>query len=158
MCDPTISSIELCSAEYQESNAILIYEKDKNLLKKISLKEKCPVDFVCKVNSDGWVGLVEGNENSSNQVKKESCPVYLDLNLVLKNRPQKTFKLKKKINILKPLSLPENLNILEALNRVLRLPSVGSKRFLTNKVVQSITGLIAQQQCVDLYKCLYQTM
>lgn len=31
---------------------------------------------------------------------------------------------------------------------VLRLPSVASKRYLTNKVDRSVTGLIAQQQCV----------
>jgi phosphoribosylformylglycinamidine synthase len=31
---------------------------------------------------------------------------------------------------------------------VLRLLDVGSKRFLTNKVDRSVTGLIAQQQCV----------
>jgi phosphoribosylformylglycinamidine synthase len=30
---------------------------------------------------------------------------------------------------------------------VLRLVSVGSKRFLTNKVDRAVTGLIAQQQC-----------
>ena len=35
----------------------------------------------------------------------------------------------------------------DALNRVLRLVSVGSKRFLTNKVDRAVTGLIAQQQC-----------
>jgi phosphoribosylformylglycinamidine synthase len=34
------------------------------------------------------------------------------------------------------------------LSRVLRLLSVGSKRFLTTKVDRSVTGLIAQQQCV----------
>ena len=34
-----------------------------------------------------------------------------------------------------------------ALDRVLRLLSVGSKRFLTNKVDRSVTGLIARQQC-----------
>jgi phosphoribosylformylglycinamidine synthase len=31
---------------------------------------------------------------------------------------------------------------------VLRLLDVGSKRFLTNKVDRSVTGLVAQQQCV----------
>ena len=35
-----------------------------------------------------------------------------------------------------------------ALSRVLRLLDVGSKRFLTNKVDRSVTGLVAQQQCV----------
>jgi len=45
------------------------------------------------------------------------------------------------------LLLPENLSIEEALNRVLRLLSVGSKRFLANKVDRSVTGLIVRQQC-----------
>ena len=35
---------------------------------------------------------------------------------------------------LQVLSLPENLQVREALERVLRLPSVASKRYLTNKV------------------------
>jgi phosphoribosylformylglycinamidine synthase len=36
----------------------------------------------------------------------------------------------------------------DALDRVLRLPSVASKRFLTTKVDRSVGGLVAQQQCV----------
>ena len=36
----------------------------------------------------------------------------------------------------------------DALDRVMRLPAVGSKRFLTNKVDRCVTGLVAQQQCV----------
>lgn len=49
---------------------------------------------------------------------------------------------------LEKLKLPSNLTISDALNRVLRLPSVASKRYLTNKVDRCVTGLIAQQQCV----------
>ena len=39
------------------------------------------------------------------------------------------------------------LTVRDALDRVLRLLSVGSKRFLTNKVDRAVTGLIARQQC-----------
>lgn len=49
---------------------------------------------------------------------------------------------------LEKLKLPPNLTVHDALNRVLRLPSVASKRYLTNKVDRCVTGLIAQQQCV----------
>ena len=38
-------------------------------------------------------------------------------------------------------------SVRDHLRNVLRLVSVGSKRFLTNKVDRSVTGLIAQQQC-----------
>jgi hypothetical protein len=41
-----------------------------------------------------------------------------------------------------------DLTVAAALDRVLRLLSVGSKRFLTSKVDRAVTGLIAQQPCV----------
>src|SRR3970282_160884 len=66
---------------------------------------------------------------------------------VLGDMPQKVFKLDRKKSSLKPLDLPKDLIIRKALDRVLRLVSVGSKRFLTNKVDRSVTGLIARQQC-----------
>ena len=55
-----------------------------------------------------------------------------------------------------PEMLPEELTVMQALDRVLRLLSVGSKRFLwllwllwlvTSKVEQWVRGLMAQQQC-----------
>ncbi len=61
--------------------------------------------------------------------------------------PQKTFKDERLRYALKPVKLPENLSVEESLSRVLRDLAVGSKRFLTNKVDRSVTGLIARQQC-----------
>lgn len=62
--------------------------------------------------------------------------------------PRKVFKLDRKATVLKPLTLPAPISIYKALELVLRLPSVSSKRYLTNKVDRCVTGLIAQQQCV----------
>merc|ERR1719443_2505158 len=42
----------------------------------------------------------------------------------------------------------DNISVIDALYRVLRLPSVCSKRFLTTKVDRSVSGLVVQQQCV----------
>lgn len=58
------------------------------------------------------------------------------------------FHLDRKPTIVKSLSLPADLTVKLALEQVLRLPSVASKRYLTNKVDRCVTGLIAQQQCV----------
>lgn len=54
----------------------------------------------------------------------------------------------RQITQLSTIKIPKNLTVQAALERVLRLPSVASKRYLTNKVDRSVTGLIAQQQCV----------
>lgn len=78
-----------------------------------------------------------------------STPVDLPLELVLGKMPQKTFTDSHVDNSkLKPLKLPEGTTVRAAADRVLRLLSVGSKRFLVHKVDRSVTGLVAQQQCV----------
>ena len=79
--------------------------------------------------------------------KDDSTPVNLNLAKVLGNMPQKTFKDQRVDHSLKPLEWPDGLSVEEALSRVLRNLAVGSKRFLTNKVDRSVTGLIARQQC-----------
>ena len=96
-------------------------------------------------SSDGSPGTAG---SSSTTKLDDSTPVDLDLDMVLGHMPQKTFELDRTAPKLEPLSLPDGLTVKEALERVLRLLSVGSKRFLTTKVDRSVTGLIAQQQCV----------
>ena len=54
--------------------------------------------------------------------------------------PNKTFQFKTRRPNLKPLSFPAGASPQTALERVLRLPSVGSKRFLTTKVDRHVTG------------------
>jgi len=67
--------------------------------------------------------------------------------MILSKVPRKVFEQswQPKINV--PFVLP-NVTVYEALDRVLKLPSVASKRYLTSKVDRSVTGQIAQQQCV----------
>lgn len=66
--------------------------------------------------------------------------VDLDLEKVLGKMPDKTFEFKRADNKLAPLDLPAGATPAEALQRVLRLPSVCSKRFLTSKVDRHVTG------------------
>ena len=73
--------------------------------------------------------------------------VDLELSNILGNIPQKEYTLEKTTRKLSKIKYPE-LNVLDMCNKIFRLLSVGSKRFLTNKVDRSVTGLIAQQQCV----------
>lgn len=57
--DPTINSLELWGAEYQENNAILCDEKDLEILKTISIRERCPVLPVGVVTNNGKVNYVQ---------------------------------------------------------------------------------------------------
>jgi phosphoribosylformylglycinamidine synthase len=61
--------------------------------------------------------------------------VDLQLEWVLGKMPQKEFVMERVAPALQPLVLPTGLTVRDALDRVLRLPSVASKRYLTNKVL-----------------------
>ena len=107
--------------------------------KSICEREKVNCEILGEVTGDGR--FVVHDE------KDDSTPVNLDLAKVLGQMPQKTFRDERIESSLKALELPEDLSVEEALSRVLRNLAVGSKRFLTNKVDRSVTGLIARQQC-----------
>jgi phosphoribosylformylglycinamidine synthase len=137
--DETLSVLEIWGAEYQEQNALLLRPEHAQLFEGLCSREKVPVAFIGQVTGDGYIVLHDGSDGST--------PVNLELSKVLGDMPQKTFKLDRTKRSLRPLELPADLTVRKALDRVLRLLSVGSKRFLTNKVDRSVTGLIARQQC-----------
>jgi phosphoribosylformylglycinamidine synthase len=137
--DNTLSVLEIWGAEYQEQNALLLKPEHEHLFRSLCLREKVPMAVIGTVTGDGYIVLYDGTDNST--------PENLELAKVLGDMPQKVFKLDRKKLVLKPLMLPKDLTVRKALDRVLRLLSVGSKRFLTNKVDRSVTGLIARQQC-----------
>ena len=138
--DETLSVLEIWGAEYQENNALLIRPEHAHLFDALCKREKVIYAFVGEVTGDGQVVVFDSKDNTT--------PVDLDLEKVLGDMPQKPFKLDRFSIRTEPLTLPENLTVEKALDRVLRLVSVGSKRFLTNKVDRCVTGLVAQQQCV----------
>uniref|UniRef100_A0A1A8FCB2 phosphoribosylformylglycinamidine synthase n=1 Tax=Nothobranchius korthausae TaxID=1143690 RepID=A0A1A8FCB2_9TELE len=144
--DPTLSVLELWGAEYQESNALLLRPSDRSFLERVCQREKCPADFVGYITGDGKIVLVD--DEAGEQPDRVRHPVDLQLEWVLGKMPQKEFKMETLAVTHPPLKLPAELTVRDALQRVLRLPAVASKRYLTNKVDRSVTGLVAQQQCV----------
>jgi phosphoribosylformylglycinamidine synthase len=137
--DDTLSVLEIWGAEYQENDALLIHPERRQLFQELCDREKAPVAFVGSVTGDGRIVLHDEEDGST--------PVDMELDHVLGAMPQKTFELGRVHPSLEPLGLPEGLTVRQALDRVLRLLSVGSKRFLTNKVDRCVTGLVARQQC-----------
>ena len=138
--DETLSVMEIWGAEYQENNALLIRPSDQKIFEEIAERENCPIRILGAVTGDGRVVVEDSRDGST--------PVDLPLELVLGKMPQKTFVDKHIKSRLQPLSIPGGTKVTDALDRVLRLLSVGSKRFLVHKVDRSVTGLCAQQQCV----------
>jgi phosphoribosylformylglycinamidine synthase len=137
--DPTLSVLKTWIAEFQERCGFLIKPERIAEFESICEREKVNCECLGEVTGDGRFVVHDENDDST--------PVDLDLGKVLGNMPQKTFKDERSGYALKPVELPDDLSIEDALSRVLRNLAVGSKRFLTNKVDRSVSGLIAQQQC-----------
>ncbi|XP_049653230.1 phosphoribosylformylglycinamidine synthase, partial [Accipiter gentilis] len=149
--DPTLSVLELWGAEYQESNALLVRPSRVGLLRRLATRERCPLCVVGTITGDGRIVLVDDLEAPVPEGGSHDglpTPVNLELEWVLGKMPRKEFVLQRVPPTLRPLALPPALSVRQALERVLRLPAVASKRYLTNKVDRSVTGLVAQQQCV----------
>ncbi|XP_041976671.1 phosphoribosylformylglycinamidine synthase isoform X2 [Aricia agestis] len=154
--DPTITTLELWGAEYQENDALLCSKQNRIVLEDLCRRERCPVSFVGEVTGDGFMSLIEDSYNNTyidrtNRLKletKSKLPYDLHLEAVLGNMPRKTFDLRQEKRTLLPLNLPSDVTVEKALDRVLRLVNVASKRYLTNKVDRCVSGLVAQQQCV----------
>lgn len=137
--DRSLSVLEIWGAEYQENDALLLHPQHEMAFRALCLREKIEAAFVGHVTGNGKIVLYDENDNTT--------PVDLELDKVLGDMPRKSFELFRKQPELTPLELPEDITAGSALKRVLRLVSVGSKRFLTNKVDRSVTGLVARQQC-----------
>ncbi|MBU1256032.1 phosphoribosylformylglycinamidine synthase [Patescibacteria group bacterium] len=137
--DPTMSVLEIWIAEYQERCGFLISPKRVNEFEAICQREKVNCEILGEVTGDGRFVVYDEQDDST--------PVNLDLDKVLGNIPQKTFEDQHIDHSFEPVKLPKDLTVEQALHLVLRNLAVGSKRFLTNKVDRSVTGLIAQQQC-----------
>ncbi len=137
--DPTMSVLEIYVAEYQERNGFLISPENIEQFQAICEREKVGCEVLGEVTGD--LQFVVHDELD------DSIPVDIDLSELLGDIPVKTFEDSRSNPQLQPLELPDDLTVRDALHDVLRLVSVGSKRFLTNKVDRAVTGLIARQQC-----------
>jgi phosphoribosylformylglycinamidine synthase len=137
--DASLSVLEIWGNESQERNAILIRPADLAVIERIAGREKTPLAVVGEVTGDGQLSLHDAADGST--------PVDLPLEPVLGAVPPKELHLTTVPEPSTPLRL-DGITIDEALDRILRLPSVASKSYLTRKVDRCVTGHVAQQQCV----------
>ena len=145
-----ISVIETWLSEYQESNALLTYEEHLSTLDSLCEREGVTLSVLGHITGDGKLTITcqDGEYKTGLNYEKE-----------YKEHPPRRYTLTSNPPIIRN-PLPEyNKNnttqllsgehdIAKIFNIILENVDVGSKRFLTNKVDRSVTGLIAQQQCV----------
>ncbi|KAG2730347.1 hypothetical protein I3843_01G282100 [Carya illinoinensis] len=149
--DHTMSILEIWGAEYQEQDAILVKPESHKLLQSICDRERVSMAVIGAINGKGCVVLVDSlaiQKCHSSGLPPPPPAVDLELEKVLGDMPQKSFEFFRMVHVREPLDIAPGVTVMDSLKRVLRLPSVGSKRFLTTKVDRCVTGLVAQQQTV----------
>lgn len=136
--DKTMSICEIYIAEYQERQCFLILPTRVPEFLAICAREKAPCEILGEVTGDGRFVVEDSLDGST--------PVDVNLEAVLGDLPKKTYRDQRKKTSFTKLDL-KKIKPNKALLRVLHLPSVASKRFLTKNVDRSVKGLTVQQQC-----------
>ncbi len=145
--DKTMSVLVFWCNESQESMVMIVTKKGLPILEKICKRNRCPMYVVGEVTGDGKLVLTD-EDAPKDTPREHQVPIDLDMEFLLANLPEMTIKCQSVPRQLSPVKLPEDLEVLTALERVLRLLKVGSKHFLTRKVDRSVGGLSVQQQTV----------
>ena len=135
--DPSLSPLELWCNEAQERYVLAINPEDLDRLEALCARERCPYAVIGEATEARDLIVRDGGET----------PVDLPLRVLLGGPPGITQRAER----LEPPSVPfptRDLDLQEAVERVLRLPAVADKRFLITIGDRTVSGLAVRDQMV----------
>jgi len=135
--DPTLSAKEIISNESQERMGIAIHEKDVEILKRVSERERAPMYVIG--NASGDHRFVFANKD------KGIAPVDLEVSHLFGSSPKTILTDKTKTSSFEEVRYDVS-KLQEYIEQVLQLEAVACKDWLTNKVDRSVSGKVATQQ------------
>ncbi len=137
--DPSLSPLEIWCCEAQERYVLAIHPEARQEFAAICARERCPVAFVGVARADRQLILEDSHFGDR--------PIDMPLELLLGKPPRMERDVTSLARQLPPLQL-DGITPLAALERILRLPAVGSKAFLITATDRSATGLVHRDQLV----------
>jgi phosphoribosylformylglycinamidine synthase len=135
--DPTLSDKEIISNESQERMGLAIKQKDIELLKRVSERERAPMYVIGEATGDNKLLFKKDSQPQK--------PIDFEVKHLLGSSPKTILTDKTQASNFKPLQY-DATKINEYLHQVLQLEAVACKDWLTNKVDRSVTGKVATQQ------------
>ncbi|MBQ0129183.1 MAG: phosphoribosylformylglycinamidine synthase, partial [bacterium] len=136
--DPTLSDKEIIGNESQERMGLLVNKKALKAIKETAERERAPYYEV---------GKVTGDERLRFARKKGTAPIDLAISDFFGSAPKTVLHDTEKPYHFKKITYNKR-NLHKYVEQVLQLEAVACKDWLTNKVDRSVTGRVAQQQCV----------
>jgi phosphoribosylformylglycinamidine synthase len=135
--DPTLSDKEIISNESQERMGLGIQEKDLEILRKVSERERAPFYVVGEATGDQKFIFTKNGQPQK--------PVDLKVEHLFGSSPKTILKDDHQKSSYQAVEY-DSKKLHEYLNQVLQLESVACKDWLTNKVDRSVSGKVATQQ------------
>ena len=134
-----MSPLEIWCNESQERYVIAIKDESITLFDEICIKERAPYAVLGSATEDRHLLLEDSHFNNT--------PIDLEMSLLFGSSP-KTHKDVKSIANIEDAFNPINIELEDAVNRLLNLPTIASKNFLITIADRSVTGLIARDQMI----------
>ena len=141
--DPGMSPMEIWCNEAQERYVLAVGADDMAVFEAICARERCPYAVVGRATAQPRL-LVSDSGG-------KEAPVDMPLSTLFGKPPRMHRDFSPAERLASPFD-HGGLDLAEAINRVLRLPAVASKKFLVTIGDRSITGLVARDQMVGPYQ------
>ncbi|PMR70106.1 phosphoribosylformylglycinamidine synthase [Halomonas heilongjiangensis] len=137
--EPGMSPLEIWCNEAQERYVLAVAPEDLETFDALCRRERCPYAVVGEALEAHRLEVRDGHFDSQ--------PVDLPMSVLFGKPPKMQREFTREVNELPGVML-DNLDLREAMDRVLRLPAVASKGFLITIGDRSITGQVARDQMV----------
>jgi phosphoribosylformylglycinamidine synthase len=137
--DTGLSPMEIWCNEAQERYVLAVDRERLAEFEAICARERCPYAVVGEATEEAHLRLTDA--------QFDNCPIDMPMGLLFGKPP----KMLREVSSTAPASTPfasADLDLADAVRRVLRLPTVADKTFLISIGDRSVTGLVARDQMV----------
>jgi phosphoribosylformylglycinamidine synthase len=137
--EPGMSPLEIWCNEAQERYVLALDPAGLARFESLCRRERCPFAVVGQATDDGHLAVTDAHFGNH--------PIDLPME-VLFGKPPRMVRNVRSVSPPRSPFDPRNLDLTEAVERVLRLPAVADKTFLISIGDRSITGLVCRDQMV----------
>ena len=137
--DAALSPLEIWCNEAQERYVLAIDPARLETFREICERERCPFAVVGEAIADPHLEVADSQLGAT--------PVDLPLSVLFGKSPKMRRAFTREADAGQTLSL-DGITVADAVDRVLRMPAVGSKGFLVTIGDRSVTGLVSRDQMV----------
>lgn len=141
--EKSMNPMEIWCCEAQERYVLALKPEAKSFFESLCERERCPVAFIGVATGDGQ--LILEDEHFGDK------PIDMDIKVLLGKPPRMVRNVKRVKQVRKATNF-EGIKPIDALTRVLHLPTVADKTFLITITDRTVTGRVARDQMVGKYQ------